>query len=123
MFMVPGVDDWRAEDMSRFNMASIVDNYATMDEGFSFILIHDSASGSIDFSESHCIFPFRSSAFHEPTLARQYVYTRLRVLKYSLFRLDIEALSIRIRMSTFIFKVSNLVPSLKKYIKLIVIRI
>jgi superfamily II DNA helicase RecQ len=39
MFMVPGVGDWRAEDMPRFDMASIVDNHAIMDEGFSFV--HD----------------------------------------------------------------------------------
>ncbi|XP_022163480.1 uncharacterized protein LOC111028984 [Myzus persicae] len=39
MFMVPGVGDWRAEDMPRFDMASIVDNHAIMDEGFNFI--HD----------------------------------------------------------------------------------
>ena len=37
--MVPGVGDWRAEDMPRFDMASIVDNHAIMDEGFNFI--HD----------------------------------------------------------------------------------
>jgi hypothetical protein len=35
--MVPRVGDWRAEDMPRFDVASIVDNHATMDEGFSFI--------------------------------------------------------------------------------------
>jgi hypothetical protein len=39
MFIVHRVGDWRAEDMPRFDMASIVDNHATMDEGFSFI--HD----------------------------------------------------------------------------------
>ncbi|GAB7336613.1 hypothetical protein MBLNU13_g10310t1 [Cladosporium sp. NU13] len=39
MMMVPGVGDWRSEDMPRFDMASIVDNHAVMDEGFSFI--HD----------------------------------------------------------------------------------
>jgi hypothetical protein len=39
MFMVPGVGDWRAEDMPRFDMASIVDNHSVMDEGFSFV--HD----------------------------------------------------------------------------------
>jgi len=37
--MVPGVGDWRAEDMPRFDMSSIVDNHSVMDEGFSFI--HD----------------------------------------------------------------------------------
>jgi hypothetical protein len=37
MFRVPGISDWRAEDMPRFDMASIVDNYSVMDEGFSFI--------------------------------------------------------------------------------------
>jgi hypothetical protein len=37
MIIIPGVGDWRAEDMPRFDMASIVDNYAIMDEGFSFI--------------------------------------------------------------------------------------
>ena len=40
MFRVPGISDWRAEDMPRFDMASIVDNHSVMDEGFSFI--HDS---------------------------------------------------------------------------------
>jgi superfamily II DNA helicase RecQ len=39
MFRVPGISDWRAEDMPRFDMASIVDNHSVMDEGFSFI--HD----------------------------------------------------------------------------------
>lgn len=39
MILIPGVGDWRAEDMPRFDMAGIVDNYAIMDEGFSFI--HD----------------------------------------------------------------------------------
>ena len=39
MMMVPGVGDWRAEEVPRFDMASIVDNHAIMDEGFSFI--HD----------------------------------------------------------------------------------
>jgi hypothetical protein len=37
MFIVPRVGDWRAEDMPRFEMASIVDNHAIVDEGFSFI--------------------------------------------------------------------------------------
>jgi hypothetical protein len=37
IFMVPGVVDWRAEDMLRFDMASIVDNHSVMDEGFSFV--------------------------------------------------------------------------------------
>jgi hypothetical protein len=37
MMLIPGVGDWRAEDMLRFDMAGIVDNYAVMDEGFSFI--------------------------------------------------------------------------------------
>lgn len=35
--MVPGMGDRRAEDMPRFDMASIVDNHSVMDEGFSFI--------------------------------------------------------------------------------------
>jgi len=39
MFMVRGVGDWRAEDMPRFDIASIVDNHSVMDEGFNFI--HD----------------------------------------------------------------------------------
>jgi hypothetical protein len=39
MMMIPGVGDWRAEDMPRFDIASIVDNHAIVDEGFSFI--HD----------------------------------------------------------------------------------
>jgi superfamily II DNA helicase RecQ len=39
MMLIPGVGDWRAEDMPRFDMAGIVDNHAIMDEGFSFI--HD----------------------------------------------------------------------------------
>jgi hypothetical protein len=39
MFRVPGISDWRAEDMLRFDIASMVDNYSVMDEGFSFI--HD----------------------------------------------------------------------------------
>jgi hypothetical protein len=37
MFMVPRVVDWRAEDMLRFDIASIVDNHSVMDEGFSFV--------------------------------------------------------------------------------------
>jgi hypothetical protein len=37
IFIVPGVVDWRVEDMLRFDMASIVDNYSVMDEGFSFV--------------------------------------------------------------------------------------
>jgi hypothetical protein len=39
MMLIPGVGDWRAEDMLRFDMAGIVDNHAIMDEGLSFI--HD----------------------------------------------------------------------------------
>ena len=42
-------------------------------------LIHDSASGPVDFSGPRCILPIGSSAFHEPALARQRVYARLRV--------------------------------------------
>jgi hypothetical protein len=42
MFMVPGIGDWRAEDMPWFDMASIVDNYSVMDAGFSFI--HDACN-------------------------------------------------------------------------------
>jgi hypothetical protein len=53
-------------------------------------LIHDSASGPIDFSGPRCILPIGSSAFHEPALARQRVYARLRVLECSLFRLDLK---------------------------------
>jgi hypothetical protein len=37
MFIVPGVVDWRAEDIPRFDIASIVDNHSVMDEGFSFV--------------------------------------------------------------------------------------
>jgi hypothetical protein len=37
IFIVPGVVDWRVEDMPRFDIASIVDNYSVMDEGFSFV--------------------------------------------------------------------------------------
>jgi uncharacterized protein CbrC (UPF0167 family) len=37
MFRVPGISDWQAEDMLRFDIASIVDNHSVMDEGFSFI--------------------------------------------------------------------------------------
>jgi hypothetical protein len=37
IFIVPGVVDWRVEDMLRFDIASIVDNYSVMDEGFSFV--------------------------------------------------------------------------------------
>jgi hypothetical protein len=37
MFIVPGVVDWRAEDILRFDMASIVNNHSVMDEGFSFV--------------------------------------------------------------------------------------
>jgi hypothetical protein len=37
MFMLAGVGDWRAEDMPRFDMASIVDNHSIMDEGSSFV--------------------------------------------------------------------------------------
>ena len=39
MFMVPGVSDWRAEDIPGFDMASVFDNHSVMDEGFNFI--HD----------------------------------------------------------------------------------
>jgi hypothetical protein len=39
MFIVPRVVDWQAEDMLRFDIASIVDNHSVMDEGFSFV--HD----------------------------------------------------------------------------------
>lgn len=42
MFMVPGIGDWQAEDMPRFEMTNIVDNYAVMDEGFSFV--HDACN-------------------------------------------------------------------------------
>jgi hypothetical protein len=35
--MVPGVVDWRAEDILRFDIASIVDNHSVIDEGFSFV--------------------------------------------------------------------------------------
>jgi hypothetical protein len=42
MFRVPGISDWRAEDMLRFDIASMVDNYSVMDEGFSFI--HDACN-------------------------------------------------------------------------------
>jgi hypothetical protein len=35
--MVPRVVDWRAEDIPRFDIASIVNNYSVMDEGFSFV--------------------------------------------------------------------------------------
>jgi hypothetical protein len=80
-------------------------------------LIHDSASGPIDFSGPRCGFLIRSSGFHEPALAR------LRAPEYLLFRLDLEALSVRTRTSTFIFKVLNLVSGLKRYIKLRVIRV
>jgi hypothetical protein len=37
MMLIPGVGDWRAEDMPRFDIASIVDNHTIIDEGFSFI--------------------------------------------------------------------------------------
>jgi hypothetical protein len=37
MFIVPGVVDWRVEDMPRFDIASIVNNYSVIDEGFSFV--------------------------------------------------------------------------------------
>jgi hypothetical protein len=37
MFIVPGVVDWRAEDILRFDIASIVNNHSVMDEGFSFV--------------------------------------------------------------------------------------
>jgi hypothetical protein len=87
------------------------------------ILIHDFALGPIDFSGPRCSFLIRSSGFHEPALARQRVYVRLRALEYLLFRLDSEALSIRTRTSTFIFKVLNLVSGLKRYVKLRVIRV
>jgi hypothetical protein len=80
-------------------------------------LIHDSASGPVDFSGPRCIFPFRSSGFREPALARQRVYARLRVLECLLFRLDIEPPSVRTRTSTFIFKALDLVSGLKKYAK------
>jgi hypothetical protein len=47
-------------------------------------LIHDSASGPIDFSGPRCIFPFRSSGFHEPAYfgasARLRASARPRVL-------------------------------------------
>jgi hypothetical protein len=39
MFRVPRISDWRAEDMLQFDIASMVDNYSVIDEGFSFI--HD----------------------------------------------------------------------------------
>jgi hypothetical protein len=37
MMLIPGVGDWQAEDILRFDIAGIVDNYAIIDEGFSFI--------------------------------------------------------------------------------------
>ena len=37
MFMVPGVSDWRAEDMPGFDMAGVFDNHSVMDEGFNFV--------------------------------------------------------------------------------------
>jgi hypothetical protein len=46
-------------------------------------LIYDSASGPIDFSGPRCIFPFRSSAFYEPSClgasARLRAYARTRL--------------------------------------------
>ena len=39
LFMIPGVAQWRAEDMPRFDMARIVDNHSVGDEGYSFV--HD----------------------------------------------------------------------------------
>jgi hypothetical protein len=39
IFIVPGIGNWHIEDMLRFEMTSIVDNHAVMDEGFSFV--HD----------------------------------------------------------------------------------
>jgi hypothetical protein len=42
-------------------------------------LIHDSASGPVDFSGPRCIFPFRSSGFRELALALQRVSACPRV--------------------------------------------
>ena len=58
-------------------------------------LIHDPASGLIDFSGPRYCFLIRSSAFHEPALARQRVYARLRALECLLFRLDLEPFFLR----------------------------
>jgi hypothetical protein len=80
-------------------------------------LIHDAASGPVDFSGPRCCFLIRSSAFHKPALARQRVYARLRALECLLFRLDLEALTVRTRTSTFIFKALDLVSGLKEYAK------
>jgi hypothetical protein len=47
------------------------------------VLIYDSALGPTDFSGARCIFPFRSSAFHEPSCvgasARLRAYARTRL--------------------------------------------
>jgi hypothetical protein len=37
IFIVPRVVDWRAEDIPRFDIASIIDNHSVIDEGFSFV--------------------------------------------------------------------------------------
>jgi hypothetical protein len=37
MFIVPGIGNWHAEDILRFEMTSIIDNHAVIDEGFSFV--------------------------------------------------------------------------------------
>jgi hypothetical protein len=37
IFIVPRVVDWQAEDILRFDMASIVNNHSIIDEGFSFV--------------------------------------------------------------------------------------
>lgn len=43
-------------------------------------LIHDSASEPVDFSGPHCIFPFRSSAFHEPCALRAFARPRVFIV-------------------------------------------
>jgi hypothetical protein len=48
------------------------------------VLIHDSASGPIDFSGPRCIFPFRSSGFHEPAYFGAYARPRVLIVSPSL---------------------------------------